>query len=188
MIRDVILNGLYDTDIRKEVLGIAEILEKPINEFIALVETKEMARNALPSPTLSAVSSFQRLKKSPPAYASVPPPADRAKEATCPGCHATYKIFTEGARGWNEKPIKYALSVTGPTAGKDARSASLTSAYPRPQGSTPRSPSDLTNRGSPDQGRPTPPSSTTTSPQADHDHARHRRQTVSRTTGSPHLL
>ena len=104
VIRDVILNGLYDTDIRKEVLGIAEILEKPITEFIALVETKEMARNALPSPTLSAVSSFQRLKKSPPAHASVPPPADRAKEATCPGCHVTYNIFTEGARGWNEKP------------------------------------------------------------------------------------
>ena len=29
VIRDVILNGLYDTDIRKEVLGIAEILENP---------------------------------------------------------------------------------------------------------------------------------------------------------------
>ncbi|PFX33128.1 hypothetical protein AWC38_SpisGene1978 [Stylophora pistillata] len=30
--------------------------------------------------------------------------ADRAKEASCPGYHITFKLFTEGARGWNEKP------------------------------------------------------------------------------------
>ena len=99
VIRDVILNGLYDTDIRREVLGIAEILEKPIKEVIALVETKAMARNALPSPTLSAVSSFQRLKKSPPAHATVPP-ADWAKEATCPGCR----------KAWTGMPVGSALS------------------------------------------------------------------------------
>ena len=50
VICDVILNGLYDTDITREVLGIAGILEKPINEVITLVETKEMARNSLPLP------------------------------------------------------------------------------------------------------------------------------------------
>jgi len=35
--RDVILNGLNDTDIRREVLGIAGILEKPINEVIFFI-------------------------------------------------------------------------------------------------------------------------------------------------------
>ena len=101
--RDVILNGFYDTDIKREALGIAGILEKPINEVIALVETKEMARNALPSPSLSTVSSFQQQKKSPPNPVSIPSQADRAKEARCPGCHNAFKIFTEGALGWNEK-------------------------------------------------------------------------------------
>jgi len=91
VIRDVILNGLYDTDIRREVLGIAGILAKPINEVIALVETKEMARNALPSPSLSAFSSFQKQKKSPPSPVSTPSQADRAKEVTCPGCHNAFK-------------------------------------------------------------------------------------------------
>ena len=100
----VILNGLYDSDIRREVLGIAGILEKPVNEVIASVETKEMARNALPSPSLSAVSSFVKQQTSPPTHTPTPSQADRAKEATCPGCHITFKIFTEGARGWNEKP------------------------------------------------------------------------------------
>ena len=41
VICDVILNGLYDSDIRREVLGIAGILEKPVNEVIALVETRD---------------------------------------------------------------------------------------------------------------------------------------------------
>ena len=104
VIRDVILNGLYDSDIRRDALGIAGILEKPVNEVIALVETKEMARNALPSSSLSAVSSFVKQKTLPPTHAPTPSQADRAKEATCPGCHITFKIFTEGPRGWNEKP------------------------------------------------------------------------------------
>ena len=97
VIRDVILNGLYDTDIRRELLGIAGILETPINEIIALVESKEMARNALPSPSLSAISSFVKQRKSPPNPVPTLSQADQAKEATCPGCHIAFKVFTEGA-------------------------------------------------------------------------------------------
>ena len=89
VIHDIILNGLYDTEIRREVLGIAGILETPINEIIALVESKEMARNALPSPSLSAVSSFVKQRKSPPNPVPTLSQADRAKEATCPGHAAT---------------------------------------------------------------------------------------------------
>lgn len=55
IIRDVIMNCSYDTDIRREVLGLADTLEKPVNEVIVLVETKEMARNALPTSDLSDV-------------------------------------------------------------------------------------------------------------------------------------
>ena len=48
--RDVIINGLYDTDMRREVLGVTDILEKPVNNVIALV----------PTSSLSAMSSFQK--------------------------------------------------------------------------------------------------------------------------------
>ena len=77
---------------------------KPVNDVIALVETKEMARNALPSSALSAVSSLQRQK----ARANIPTTtapsrADQSKEATCPGCKGVFRIFTEGPRGWNSK-------------------------------------------------------------------------------------
>ena len=36
VILDVILNGLYDRDIRREVLGAQGILEKPLNDIILL--------------------------------------------------------------------------------------------------------------------------------------------------------
>ena len=40
-------------DIRREVLGVSDILGTAVNEVIALVEGKEMARNALPSANIS---------------------------------------------------------------------------------------------------------------------------------------
>ena len=105
IIRDVLINGIYDSDIRRETLGIPDILTKPVNDVVAVVENKEMARNALPSSTLSAVSSFQRLKKDLQARpAPNPAPTDRARQASCPDCKNTFKVFTEGSRGWNTKP------------------------------------------------------------------------------------
>ena len=105
VIRDVLLNGISDPDIRREVLGTEDVLKTPVNDVIALVENKEMARNALPSSTLSAVSSFKRQQDPP----KDPPPAtpsrvDQARQATCPDCKSLFKIFTEGTRGWNTKP------------------------------------------------------------------------------------
>ena len=49
IIREVLLNGIYDPDIRREILGTTNILDKPVDDVIALVEQKEMVRNALPS-------------------------------------------------------------------------------------------------------------------------------------------
>ena len=46
IIRDVLLNGIYDSDIRREVLGTHSILDKPVNDVVALVENKDGA----PSP------------------------------------------------------------------------------------------------------------------------------------------
>ena len=43
MIRDVLLHGISDMDIRREVLGVSDFLETAVNEVISLVESKEMA-------------------------------------------------------------------------------------------------------------------------------------------------
>ena len=112
VIRDVLLNGLSDPDIRRDILGTLDILHKSMNDVVALVENKEMARNALPSSSLSAVSMFQRNQHRPiPPPASVAPPkADRDRVATCPACKTFFQTFTEGARGWNTKPHQVCIS------------------------------------------------------------------------------
>lgn len=105
IIRDVLLNGIYDSDIRRDMLGMTDILLKPVNDIIALAENKEMARNALPSSSLSALSSFRRLKKTSQASATpIMVPLDRDKRAPCPDCNRPFKVFREGPRGWNSKP------------------------------------------------------------------------------------
>ena len=117
IIRDVLLNGLYDDDIRREILGVTDILTTPVNMVIGAIESKEMARNALPASTMSAISAFKRGTQQPPAKIqnqsptknqtlplAAPSRADQAKEAICPGCQTTFRIFTEGQRGWNTKP------------------------------------------------------------------------------------
>ena len=103
VIRDVLLNGIHDSDIRREVIGNIAIHTMPVNDVIALVETKEMARNALPSASLSAVSSFRRQRNTP-VPTPVQGPSDHAKQATCPDCHKRFNLYTEGPRGWNTKP------------------------------------------------------------------------------------
>lgn len=50
IIRDVRINGINDYDIRRDMLGTPDELGKPVNDVVALVENKEMARNALPLP------------------------------------------------------------------------------------------------------------------------------------------
>ena len=94
IIRDVLIGGICDMDIRRDVLGTKSILEKSINNVITLVESKEMARNALPSSN-GSISGYRRQNKQGP---------DRNKTATCPDCSKTFSQFTETANGWNKKP------------------------------------------------------------------------------------
>ena len=59
MIRDTLLNGISDFDIRREILGSIGILTTAVNIVIVLVEIKEMARNAIPAPNVSVASAFR---------------------------------------------------------------------------------------------------------------------------------
>ena len=100
VIRDVLLNGIDDLDIRREVLGIEYITTLPVNDVVALVESREMARNALPTGSLSAMSSFRRQQRN----SHAPSSSDRAKQAPCPDCLRLFNVFSEGPKGWNAKP------------------------------------------------------------------------------------
>jgi len=59
IMRDVLLAGIYDADIRREMYGIDRILEHPINDVIAAVEKKEMAREAHSAASASSRSSMK---------------------------------------------------------------------------------------------------------------------------------
>ena len=49
IIRDVLIAGITDLDIRREVLSTSAILERAVNDVISLIESNDMARNALTS-------------------------------------------------------------------------------------------------------------------------------------------
>ena len=113
MIQDVLINGLSDHDIREDILGMKDILTKAISDIITFVETKEMARNDLPSATLSSSLTFKQITTAQPMTLSpVPTPLDRDRVSTCPDCKASFKMFTEGTRGWTPSHTRCVLTAT----------------------------------------------------------------------------
>ena len=63
VVRDVLINGIADVDIRREALSADGMQKKPINEVIAFIESKETARNANSSSGVSTVSAYRRTHK-----------------------------------------------------------------------------------------------------------------------------
>jgi hypothetical protein len=114
MTRDVLLDGIADTDIRRKTLGTAAIHKQPIADIIAMIESKEMARNALPSSSLSAISSFKRSNLLPEVLpkSQTPSLSDKSRRLDCPICMKVFAPFSQGIRGWNSVPHKLFLSAT----------------------------------------------------------------------------
>ncbi len=66
IVKDVMVNGLVDEEIKRDVLGWAELDVKNVNETVRYVEAKEMARDALNQkpPTNAAISTYKKSKSS----------------------------------------------------------------------------------------------------------------------------
>lgn len=112
VVRDVLLAGIVDVDIRREALSAKDIQSSPLNEIIALVESREMARNATPHSSFSAMSTFKRNKA--PRYANIhnsqpAVPEDKTSMSPCPECGKGFRPFTERRGMWNSKPHKMCL-------------------------------------------------------------------------------
>ena len=106
IMRDVLIAGISDLDIRRDILGTDAILQRPVNDVISLVESKEMARNALPT-SLCTVSSFKREKQHlPPKQHAT---TNRQQTTQCPKCSDTYNLYSEGRFGWNTRPHRICL-------------------------------------------------------------------------------
>ena len=109
-IRDVLLAGISDSDIRREALSTEGLQNQDVNSIVSFVEGREMASRAVSqtcnreyTSSLSACSSFKRRAKD-----RVPRPngEDKSCSATCPDCAKPYQLYKRGKRGWNQKPFK----------------------------------------------------------------------------------
>ena len=78
IVKDVLISGLVDEEIRKEVLGWADLDEKSSEETVRFIEAKEMARDALASSSSSAagISAYKKMDKTP----------TRSTKAKCKSC------------------------------------------------------------------------------------------------------
>ena len=67
VIKDILLSGIHDPDVRREVLGTSGIEEKSVHEIIRIVEAKEAARDAAssirPATAAAASSSYKKASK-----------------------------------------------------------------------------------------------------------------------------
>ncbi|MEL6802942.1 MAG: hypothetical protein AAFO91_04065, partial [Bacteroidota bacterium] len=99
--RDVLLAGIADIDIRREALSCEDLQAKSINELISFVERREMSRHATTSNSVSAISSFKRSKQH-----STPQTPDYTQQTrACPKCGRKFKPFKRGKYGINKKPF-----------------------------------------------------------------------------------
>ena len=97
MVKDVLIAGIYDVEIRRDILSTPDILNKSTNDIISLVEAKETARNAMPG-SAAAMSTFKREQRKDKAPENVTP-SSKSQTSPCPDCGKTYSFYTEGASG-----------------------------------------------------------------------------------------
>ena len=118
VIRDVILAGIADLDIRRDALSMPGIQDKSTNEVISIIESREMARNATPLSSIAAVSSYKqaRLPRPPaaPAQKVIPSTKDSRSSNTqtvpCPVCTKPFLQFRERPNGTKNK-VPYSLCL-----------------------------------------------------------------------------
>ena len=105
VIKDVLISGLADQDIRKDVLGWQDLDSRTATQTVTFVESKEMARNALShdsSSSTSAINSAYRKMK------QEPPEEGKEKQmGKCPKCNKQYPLykFFQSTKRWNPTPF-----------------------------------------------------------------------------------
>ena len=101
MIRDTLLNGISDFDIRREILGTTDIPATVVNDVIVLVESKEMAQNAILTPDVSVASAFKHQKA---IIISKNCRSFSRNSSPYPICKKRFHLYKEGPSEWNTKP------------------------------------------------------------------------------------
>ena len=101
-IRDTLLNGIADDEVRREILGSADVLIGAVNEIVALVESKEMARNAV-SAVQRLHDADHRARRNAILRRESNNLPVRSKQR-CSLCQRLFQLYKNGPRDWNTKP------------------------------------------------------------------------------------
>ena len=101
IVKDVLVSGLVDDDIKKEVLGWAELDRKNVQETVSFIEAKEMAWDSLTKQTITAAISSYKEKNRYDGKAE--------QKATCKDCKTEMQKYTWSRR--QEKMIECSHSV-----------------------------------------------------------------------------
>ena len=95
IVKDVILAGLVDAEIKREVMGWPDLDTKDIDSTVAYIEAKEMARDALSNNSVNAAISTYRKSK------STTPDAVQKLKVQCKECKVEIDKFV-----WNKRMKK----------------------------------------------------------------------------------
>ena len=92
MVKDVMVAGLVDDDIRKDVLGWADLDDKSVNETINFIEAKEMARDALTKYLVNTAAGISSYKSKPKMGKT------KSERKTCKDCNVAIDKYTWSRR------------------------------------------------------------------------------------------
>ena len=135
-IRDVLLAGIDDSEIRREALSTEGLQRESVNNLISFVEGHEMASRAVTLQS-KAVLSFSEQPNSPSSFSALssfkrcsredgkpkPDDANKARTSVCPDCNRQYALYKRGRNGWNRKPFKNCLECWLVASGKSPNAA-----------------------------------------------------------------
>ena len=104
MIRHVILNGLYDDDIKRDIFSEANLDSMLVNDLVSVIEGKELARDATQLPNASSISQFRKKQKEDAKM------HDHDREGKCAMCNCSIKLYRKLRSGkYNKKPFTHCV-------------------------------------------------------------------------------
>ena len=112
VVKDILISGIEDSDIRKDVLGITDIDSKTDKDIVKFVEEKEIARNALQtSMSTAALSSYNKSRKVLDTSADIATKKKLAMRSKCETCTVEISPYKQ-YRGekLNKDPFKTCVS------------------------------------------------------------------------------
>ena len=112
IIKDILVTGLSDPEIRRDVLGWHGLDGKSVQDTVTFIESKEMARNALAfsngtaTGSINSTSTYRKQQKTGKVNES-----KEKKLGRCPSCDKEYRLykFFKNSNRFNEKPFSTCL-------------------------------------------------------------------------------